>query len=82
MFCASIGLTIMQEALQLEYVGEPVALGEKVHGDRAGGPLRYSDGRGASPPPDGRRMEEGNPPEPSIRMCCAAASESESEGAD
>ena len=83
MFCASIGLTIMQEALQLEYVGEPVALGEKVHGDRAGGPLRYSDGRGASPPfPDGRRMEEGKPPEPSIRMCCAAASESESEGAD
>ena len=81
MFCASIGLTIMQEALQLEYVGEPVALGEKVHGDRAGGPLRYSDGRGAGPPfpdgrragppfPDGRRMEEGEPPEPSIAICC------------
>ena len=71
MFCASIGLTIMQEALQLEYVGEPVALGEQVHGDRAGGPLRYSDGRGAGPPfPDGRRMEEGKPPEPSIAICC------------
>ena len=69
MFCASIGLTIMQEALQLEYVGEPVALGEKVHGDRAGGPLRYSDGREAGPPfPDGRRMEEGKPPEPSIAI--------------
>jgi len=81
-FCASIGLSIMQEALQLEYVGEPVALGEQVHapfpdgrrivhGDRAGGPLRYPEGRGAGPPfPDGRRMEEGKPPAPSIAICC------------
>jgi len=35
MFCASIGLTIMQEALQLEYVGEPVALGKQVDGESA-----------------------------------------------
>ena len=70
LFCASCGLTVMQEALQLEFVGEPVALG--IHGDRAGSPPGSSDECRAGPPfdPDGRRVEEGKPPAPSIEICC------------